>query len=76
MRAAILAPQRFKSMVILGSSADEEDPETAQVFGQMRDLWVSEGMDGIVQKIKFFAFGDAAGESRVMKGTLLAAQTD
>lgn len=59
MRACLLAPTRFRSLVIMGSSADEEDPLIRQQFSELRDVWTSEGMDGVVQKISFMAFGDA-----------------
>ncbi|KAI9008552.1 Alpha/Beta hydrolase protein [Hyaloraphidium curvatum] len=77
MRAAILAPTRFRSLVILGSSADEEDPETRAVWGNMRDVWVSEGIDGVVQKVSYIALGNdiAADERRTMEARMAMTPT-
>lgn len=58
MRACLIAPERFGSLVILGSSADVEDPDTQEFYKMMRDVWVSEGPDGVVSKISYVGFGD------------------
>ncbi|MDP9183520.1 MAG: alpha/beta hydrolase [Actinomycetota bacterium] len=45
LRAALLAPDRVRALVLLDTQAGPEDPEVVPLYGQMADAWAANGSD-------------------------------
>lgn len=50
LRAALVAPERVRALILLDTQAGSEDPANVEAYGQMIDTWVEHGaVDEIAQ---------------------------
>jgi 3-oxoadipate enol-lactonase len=45
LRAALLAPERVRALVLIDSQAGQEDPDAAPLYRSMSDAWAASGSD-------------------------------
>jgi pimeloyl-ACP methyl ester carboxylesterase len=60
MRAALLAPERVRALVLIDTQSGTEDPERLPAYRQMQDTWLSVGpVDDLTGAIAGLIIGDA-----------------
>lgn len=63
MRAALLAPERVRALVLMDTQASTEDPEKLAGYQQLLDTWISAGpLDDLTQVVANLIIGEP-GES-------------
>ena len=61
LRAALLAPERVRALVLIDSQAAAEDPDKVALYGAMIDAWVSGGpADALAEVVAGILLGDPA----------------
>ena len=61
MRAALLAPERSRALVLIDTQAGVEDPERLPAYRQMQETWLQVGpVDELAQGIAHLIIGDPA----------------
>jgi pimeloyl-ACP methyl ester carboxylesterase len=61
MRAALLAPERVRALVLIDTQSGVEDPERLPAYRQMQETWLEHGpVDELAQAIANLIVGDAA----------------
>jgi 3-oxoadipate enol-lactonase len=61
MRAALLAPERVRALVLIDTQSGVEDPERLPVYRQMQETWLQVGpVDDLAQAIAGLIIGDPA----------------
>jgi 3-oxoadipate enol-lactonase len=59
LRAALLAPERVRALVLIDSQAGVEDPERLPAYRQMQEIWLNQGPnDDLVGAIAHLIIGD------------------
>jgi 3-oxoadipate enol-lactonase len=59
LRAALLAPDRVRALVLIDSQAGQEDPEQLPGFRQMQETWRQAGaVDELAQGVAYMIIGD------------------
>jgi pimeloyl-ACP methyl ester carboxylesterase len=59
LRAALLAPQRVRALVLIDTQSGVEDPERLPVYRQMQETWLQVGpVDDLAQAIASLIIGD------------------
>ncbi|HEY1590809.1 MAG TPA: alpha/beta hydrolase [Solirubrobacteraceae bacterium] len=60
MRAALLAPERVRALVLIDTQSGQEDPERLPAYQQMQQVWLEHGpVDELAQTIANLILGDA-----------------
>jgi len=57
MRAALLAPERVRSLVLIDTQSGLEDPEALPLYRAMHEEWVADGPAGVQEAIASIIFG-------------------
>jgi pimeloyl-ACP methyl ester carboxylesterase len=57
MRAALLAPERVRGLVLIDTQSGLEDPEALPLYSAMHDEWVANGPAGVQEAIASLIFG-------------------
>jgi len=57
MRAALLAPERVRSLVLIDTQSGLEDPEALPLYSAMHAEWVANGPAGVQEAIASLIFG-------------------
>ena len=61
MRAALLAPERVRALVLIDTQSGAEDPERLPAYRQMQETWLQLGpVDELAQAIAELIIGDPA----------------
>jgi 3-oxoadipate enol-lactonase len=61
MRAALLAPERVRALVLIDTQAGPEDPERLPTYRQMQQTWLEAGpVDELTQAVAHLIVGDPA----------------
>jgi 3-oxoadipate enol-lactonase len=61
LRAALLAPERVRALVLIDSQAGPEDPERLPAYRQMQEIWLEQGpIDDLAGAISSIIIGDQA----------------
>jgi pimeloyl-ACP methyl ester carboxylesterase len=61
MRAAVLAPERVRGLVLIDTQSGPEDPERAPAYRQMQQTWLTAGpVDQLTEAIANLIIGDPA----------------
>jgi pimeloyl-ACP methyl ester carboxylesterase len=61
MRAALLAPERVRALVLIDTQSGTEDPERLPAYRQMQETWLQAGpVDELAQAIAGLIIGDPA----------------
>ena len=47
LRAALLAPERVRALVLIDTQAGQEDPAVAPAYEQMEDVWLAQGPEPV-----------------------------
>src|SRR5947199_2931911 len=59
LRAALLAPQRVRALVLIDTQSGVEDPERLPEYRQMQQIWLEHGpVDELAQTIANLIIGD------------------
>jgi pimeloyl-ACP methyl ester carboxylesterase len=59
MRAALLAPERVRALVLIDTQSGQEDPERLPAYQQMQQVWLEHGpVDELAQTIANLIIGD------------------
>ena len=59
LRAALLAPERVRALVLIDSQAGPEDPERLPAYRQMQEIWLQQGPnDDLTGAIAHLIIGD------------------
>jgi 3-oxoadipate enol-lactonase len=74
MRAALLAPDRVRALVLIDTQSGTEDPERLPAYRQMQETWLQVGpVDELTQAIAGLIIGDEAiSEAWIAKWHVLA----
>ena len=61
LRAALLAPERVRALVLIDTQSGVEDPERLPAYRQMQETWLAHGpVDELAQAISALIIGDPA----------------
>jgi 3-oxoadipate enol-lactonase len=61
LRAALLAPERVRALVLIDTQAGVEDPERLPAYRQMQEMWLQAGpVDDLANAIAMLIIGDPA----------------
>jgi 3-oxoadipate enol-lactonase len=61
LRAALLAPQRVRALVLIDSQAGQEDPAAAPAYEQMEQIWMEQGPEPVQDVVAAIILGPADG---------------
>ncbi len=61
LRAALLAPERVRALVLIDTQSGVEDPERLPVYRQMQETWLTVGpIDELTDAVAYLIIGDPA----------------
>jgi 3-oxoadipate enol-lactonase len=61
LRAALLAPQRVRALILIDSQAGQEDPAAAPAYEQMEQIWMEQGPEPVRDVVAALILGPAGG---------------
>jgi pimeloyl-ACP methyl ester carboxylesterase len=77
LRAALLAPERVRALVLIDTQAGPEDPERLPAYRRLQEIWLEAGpVDSVAQTVAGLIIGDPAlSESWIAKWHALPRET-
>jgi 3-oxoadipate enol-lactonase len=57
LRAALLAPERVRALVLIDTQAGQEDPAVAPSYEQMEDIWLAQGPEPVQDVVASIILG-------------------
>jgi 3-oxoadipate enol-lactonase len=57
LRAALLAPERVRALVLIDTQAGQEDPALAPSYEQMEDIWLAQGPEPVQDVVASIILG-------------------
>jgi 3-oxoadipate enol-lactonase len=57
LRAALLAPQRVRALVLIDTQAGQEDPAVASSYEQMEEIWLAQGPEPVQEIVASIILG-------------------
>jgi len=61
LRAALLAPERVRALILIDSQAGLEEPATAPAYEQMEQIWLDQGPEPVRDVVAAIILGPPAG---------------
>jgi pimeloyl-ACP methyl ester carboxylesterase len=61
LRAALLAPQRVRALILIDSQAGQEDPAAAPAYEQMEQIWLEQGPELVQDVVAAIILGEPDG---------------
>src|SRR5580693_4373405 len=57
LRAALLAPERVRALVLIDTQAGQEDPAVAPAYEQMEEIWLAQGPEPVQEVVASIILG-------------------
>jgi 3-oxoadipate enol-lactonase len=57
LRAALLAPERVRALVLIDTQAGQEDPAVAPAYEQMEEVWLAQGPEPVQEVVASIILG-------------------
>jgi 3-oxoadipate enol-lactonase len=61
LRAALLAPERVRALILIDSQAGQEDPAAAPAYEQLEQIWFEQGPEPVQDVVAAIILGPAGG---------------
>jgi 3-oxoadipate enol-lactonase len=58
LRAALLAPERVRALVLIDTQAGQEDPAVAPSYEQMEEIWLAQGPEPVQEVVASIILGE------------------